>query len=68
MGLLNVIGYKSKQKSQELIYNKIVIMTDQDVDGFHIKGLLIAAFYYFDLMVDQDNIFEFRTPIVKVQN
>ena len=29
----------------ELRYGRIMIMTDQDYDGFHIKGLLINLFH-----------------------
>ena len=30
---------------KSLRYGKVMIMTDQDYDGFHIKGLLINLFH-----------------------
>jgi DNA topoisomerase-2 len=42
-------------------------MTDQDYDGFHIKGLLMNFFHYFwpSLMKNHNFISSLATPIVK---
>lgn len=51
----------------ELRYGKIMILTDADHDGSHIKGLIMNLFHYWwpSLMEKQEFITSMRTPIVK---
>ncbi|GMK55253.1 hypothetical protein CspeluHIS016_0203090 [Cutaneotrichosporon spelunceum] len=51
-----------------LRYGQLMIMTDQDHDGSHIKGLIINFLDYFypSLLKLPDFLVEFITPIVKV--
>ncbi|KZT08970.1 type II DNA topoisomerase [Laetiporus sulphureus 93-53] len=51
-----------------LRYGRLMIMTDQDHDGSHIKGLLINYFDYFypSLLKIPNFLAEFVTPIVRV--
>ena len=51
----------------ELRYGGIILMCDQDYDGFHIKGLLMNFFHYFwpSLLQFHDFIYALATPIVK---
>jgi DNA topoisomerase-2 len=61
-----VFGKKYKDK-KSLRYGKVVIMTDSDTDGTHIKGLIINLFdTFWPELLDMDFIYEFITPIVRV--
>ncbi len=52
-----------------LRYNKVVIATDADVDGMHIRLLLISFFLkYYPDMVRQNHLFILQTPLFRVRN
>ena len=57
---------KEYENFNELRYGKIMIMTDQDYDGFHIKGLLINLFHNKWHSLYKNNFITCMvTPIVK---
>lgn len=52
-----------------LRYNKVVLATDADVDGMHIRNLLITFFLtYFEALVLNGHLFILETPLFKVRN
>ena len=68
--LMKIVGLKLDQKYNsvdKLRYGSVMIMTDQDHDGSHIKGLLINLFHHFwpGLLDVPGFLVQFITPIVK---
>lgn len=54
---------------EELRYNKIVIATDADVDGMHIRLLLMTFFLqFFPEVIKAGNLFILQTPLFRVRN
>jgi DNA gyrase subunit B/topoisomerase-4 subunit B len=52
-----------------LRYEKVVLATDADVDGLHIRNLLIAYFFrFFDQLVHDGHLFVLETPLFRVRN
>ncbi|MCH2225270.1 MAG: type IIA DNA topoisomerase subunit B [Crocinitomicaceae bacterium] len=53
----------------DLRYNKIVIATDADVDGMHIRMLLLTFFLqFFPDLVKRQHVFVLQTPLFRVRN
>ena len=66
--ILGIKEGKDVSNVKELRYGKVLIMTDEDVDGYHIKGLIMNFFEYYCPSLIKDNNFlcSMTTPIVKV--
>lgn len=71
--LCQALGLSTNRKYADgdissLRYGHILIMTDQDPDGSHIKGLTINLLhkYWPNLLSTENFIQEFTTPLIKV--
>ncbi|MEW6756462.1 MAG: DNA topoisomerase IV subunit B [Candidatus Latescibacterota bacterium] len=54
---------------QNLRYSRVVLATDADVDGFHIRNLLMTFFLsYFEDLVVAGHIYILETPLFRVRN
>lgn len=52
-----------------LRYDKVILATDADVDGLHIRNLLLTFFlHYFENLVKRGHIYILETPIFRVRN
>ena len=53
----------------DLRYNKIVLATDADVDGMHIRLLLLTFFLqFFPELVKEGHVYILETPLFRVRN
>jgi DNA topoisomerase-2 len=68
MGLIMGKDYSTEKSRKELRYGSLMIMADQDVDGSHIKGLIInfVLFFWPSLLKIKGFIRQFITPLIKV--
>ncbi len=54
---------------ERLRYEKVILATDADVDGLHIRNLLITYFFrFFDQLVHDGHLFVLETPLFRVRN
>jgi len=65
--ILGLVNGKVYTDTKSLRYGKIMIMTDQDHDGSHIKGLVMNVFHHmWPSLLELGYITSMITPIVKV--
>lgn len=53
----------------DIRYDKVIMATDADIDGLHIRNLLLTFFlHYFEPLVKLGHIYILETPIFRVRN
>ena len=54
---------------ENLRYEKVILATDADVDGLHIRNLLITYFFrFFEQLVHDGHLYILETPLFRVRN
>lgn len=66
LGLQNGVDYSVDKNFRSLRYGHVILLTDVDVDGFHISGLLMNYFYHtYPTLASRDYMQSIEMPIVK---
>ena len=64
-----MIALGIEDEIENLRYNRIIIATDADVDGFHIRNLLLTFFLnFFEELVIAGHVYILETPLFRVRN
>jgi DNA gyrase subunit B/topoisomerase-4 subunit B len=58
-----------EDNTEGLRYEKIILATDADVDGMHIRNLMITYFFrFFEQLVHDGHVYILETPLFRVRN
>jgi len=71
LGVRHDVDYTDDANYKTLSYGKVIFLTDADVDGLHIEGLILNFFHYlFPSLLERKEPFlvSMKTPIVRVFN
>jgi DNA gyrase/topoisomerase IV subunit B len=58
-----------EESVERLRYRRVILATDADVDGLHIRNLLLTFFLrFFEPLVHEDHVWILETPLFRVRN
>jgi DNA gyrase subunit B/topoisomerase-4 subunit B len=58
-----------EDSTDSLRYEKVILATDADVDGMHIRNLMITYFFkFFEQLVHDGHVYVLETPLFRVRN
>jgi DNA gyrase subunit B/topoisomerase-4 subunit B len=58
-----------EDNTEGLRYEKVILATDADVDGMHIRNLMITYFFrFFEQLVQNGHVYVLETPLFRVRN
>jgi DNA gyrase subunit B/topoisomerase-4 subunit B len=58
-----------EDNTESLRYERVILATDADVDGMHIRNLMITYFFkFFEQLVHDGHVFVLETPLFRVRN
>jgi topoisomerase-4 subunit B len=58
-----------EDNTEGLRYEKVILATDADVDGLHIRNLMITYFFkFFEQLVHDGHVYVLETPLFRVRN
>jgi DNA gyrase subunit B/topoisomerase-4 subunit B len=61
-------GLDIEDNLDNLRYEKVILATDADVDGLHIRNLMITYFFrFFDQLVHDGHLFVLETPLFRAR-
>lgn len=62
-------GLDIEDSVENLRYGKVILATDADVDGLHIRNLLITYFFrFFEALVHEGHLHVLETPLFRARN
>jgi len=62
------MGVGEEKDIESLRYDRVIIMTDADIDGAHIDTLLLTFFYrYFKELITEGHLYLAKAPLYKVE-
>jgi len=58
-----------EDNTEGLRYDRVILATDADVDGMHIRNLMITYFFrFFEQLVHDGHVYVLETPLFRVRN